>query len=245
MGNKVESIQRTNVATPLSQDLIALLQGQISGGTFGAGVGPLQREAGTAARQFVNSGGMPIQMDPVFEALRNQFQRGTTGGLRDIREQFGIAGARFGTGIGAGSAQFLGQREADIGAQLSQIALQDIQSRRQAQLGGIGLLNQIGVSSIAPAFGLAGQGVLPPQLVQKKGFLGQLGDVVSTASGIIGGINPIAGAVGGLAGGFLGGGGDSPVGGGGGGGGGPFGFSPTFSGQSIQPGGFQGIPFGF
>lgn len=53
---RIETQQPKSQATPLAEDILGLLQKQITGGTFGEGIGPLQREAGTALRQFMNSG---------------------------------------------------------------------------------------------------------------------------------------------------------------------------------------------
>ena len=52
---RIETRQPRSQATPLAEDVLGLLRKQILGGTFGEGAGSLQREAGTAIRQFVNA----------------------------------------------------------------------------------------------------------------------------------------------------------------------------------------------
>ena len=54
-GPRIDKVERTSQATPLAEDFLKFLQGQLSEGAFGIGVGPLQREAGTAIQQFVTS----------------------------------------------------------------------------------------------------------------------------------------------------------------------------------------------
>ena len=54
-GPRVDQVQPASQATPLAEDFLKILQGQLSSGAFGTGVGPLQREAGTALRQFITA----------------------------------------------------------------------------------------------------------------------------------------------------------------------------------------------
>ena len=193
--NKTESIERRNNASPLADDLLSFFQQEIEGGNLGAGVGPLQRQAGTAAQQFVNSGGGQFDISPLFEAFQAQSDRGTKTGLRDLREGFGIAGNRFGTGFGAGSAQFGAQRQADLDAFLGKLSLDTFNSEQSRLLQGIELLGNLGTQALEPFLRLGERGILEPKLVEKKGIFGTIGDIAGAIPGIGGAVKTISGAV--------------------------------------------------
>jgi len=199
--NEIESVQRENQATPLANQFLELLSGQISSGEIGAGVGPLQRQAGTAAQQFVNSGGGQFDISPLFKALQAQTDRGTTSGLRDLREGFGIAGNRFGTGFGAGQAQFSAQRQADLDALFGNLSLDTFNAEQSRLLESIGLLGDLGTQNLAPFVNLAGRGILEPELAEKKGLFGTIGDIAGGVAGGITGVGSVLDAIQGFGGG--------------------------------------------
>lgn len=156
MSAQTETVERSNAATPLSEDIVGLLRGQIQqrgpgpggqtrvglagvespqqrqGGmdaaAFGTGVGPLQREAGTAMQQFLTGqrqlaqdigsefgagsteGFAPVEVPPeqrnaMLETQQQQRERA----LSDLGEQFGMAGASLGTPQSVGQARMLSQ----------------------------------------------------------------------------------------------------------------------------------------
>lgn len=131
MSQQERRVQPESQATPLSEDVISLLQGQIDAGTFES-PSASQREAGTAIRQFLNSGpaaatdptqqllqGGPAQEiaqqgpaplpDELSQSLRQTQSRQREEALADLREQFGARGSRFGTSIGRGTSDLLTQ----------------------------------------------------------------------------------------------------------------------------------------
>jgi hypothetical protein len=159
LGNKVESVDRRNNASGLSDDVIAYLQGQIAEGSFGTGVSPLQREAGTAIRQVVNSGGLsPEILDAVNRTTNRQ--------AGDLREGFGIAGSRFGTPLAIGE----GILRSDAATNVANIGSERL-------LAAIQMMQQFGGENLAPFIQLASLGILPPQLVEKPGILSTLGSI--------------------------------------------------------------------
>lgn len=127
MGPDIEKVDRSSQATPLAQDVLRELQGQIDEGGFGRGAGPLQRQAGTAIEQFLNTvqtratgGGGGVNFSPttvntagqladrlgqLTGALERGSERRTNRQAADLREAFGIAGSRFGTPLALGEAR--------------------------------------------------------------------------------------------------------------------------------------------
>lgn len=95
MGAETRSVERTSQATPLSSDVLSMLQGQLSQGAFGQGVGPMQRESGTAMRQWMQSRGM--LMDGPQSGPQTQYMPGlpdvnTDSRFADIRQIAGMDG---------------------------------------------------------------------------------------------------------------------------------------------------------
>lgn len=180
-----ETVQRENVATPLSGDLIDILRGQLQGGQMGLGLGPLQQEAGTAARQFVNSGGGAANraVSDLMDVQRLQRQQG----LRDLGEQFGIAGSSLGTPQSVGQARFLSEAIPREQSMLSQLFLQG----QQNQLSGIDILNQIAQSNLAPFLSLAGRGIIDPDVVATESPFTQVSSALGGAAQGAGKLIPV------------------------------------------------------
>lgn len=163
MSSKPQTVQRENAATPLSQDIIQLLQGQIAEGAFGTGVGPLQREAGTAIRQFVSSGGMDLPD----ELERSMTQRQTNQrnvALADLGEQFGAAGAQAGSSLALGSSDLLSRL---VPRQTEQF-FQERRRFNDQRLRSIAQMAQMGQQNIAPFLSMAGQGLFAPEVFQQE-----------------------------------------------------------------------------
>lgn len=149
-----------------------MLQGELAGGAFGTGIGPLQRESGTAIRQFVSardnilSGGGP---SPDFQALVdslatvNRREMNTAAG--DLRESFGAQGARFGTASANAEATMRRENAQDFNAQIGTLGESARQFDTQALLSAIGMMSQMGTQSMAPFLSLAQQGILPDEVV--------------------------------------------------------------------------------
>ena len=142
---KERRIQPGSQATPLAEDFLKMFQGQLSEGSFGTGVGPLQREAGTAARQLVNSGGgEQFKFDPLINDLTNIFNRETDRGAAQIREGFGGMGGRFSTGLAREEGKFRRESGTDFNAMLGDMFRQSFESRQNRLQQGIGMLGQLG-----------------------------------------------------------------------------------------------------
>lgn len=171
MANKVESIQRENVATPLGDDLVKFLQGQLSAGGLGF---PFLQELGTSARQLVSSGGfLPGERESIVREADLSRKRS----FQDIREGFGIAGSRLGSGVTNVQARGAEEFGTRLAGELGRVG------KAGQALGFQGLQGAgSGLNAILQA--IASQGILPPELVEKKGFLGTLGDVLKTGAGI-------------------------------------------------------------
>jgi len=167
-------------ATPLAQDILEMLRGQLAEGSFGVGVGPLQQQAGTAASQFVSSGGLE-QLSPLIKELEKIQNRRVGEATGNLKESFGIAGSRFGTPLATGQAKLVTDLESEFSAGIGQLLL----GQRQQQLQGIGLLQGIGQQNIAPFLGLASQGINPDVFTQNP-FLTALSALSGAAEGVAG-----------------------------------------------------------
>jgi len=169
MGTKVQSVNRENQATPFSQDVIRELQGRLSG-AFNTGVGPMQQEAGTAFRQFVNSGGMPQgeTLEGMMPALEAVHRRGVDRNAADMREGMGIMGTRLGSTLATGEGRYRAGAEQDWQAQLAQMA-QAIQQgnlqRHGLNLGAATQMHSMAQNNILPLLQFAQSGILPPEIL--------------------------------------------------------------------------------
>lgn len=178
--------QRTQ-ATPLAEDVLGILRKQIEEGAFGTGIGPLQREAGTAARQFVSSGG-GLDVSGLIAAMEGVQRRQVGEGAGDLREAFGIAGSRFGTPLATGEARFRRGAAEDFSRQTAETRLGAEKFNVQSRLAGIDLLNRLAESNLAPFFALAGMGIQPDVFEQNPfisfiNALGSAGQGVAAARG--------------------------------------------------------------
>ena len=109
-GPKKETVEVASQATPLAEDFLKILQGNLASGAFGTGVGPLQRESGTALRQFISAlrgpGGTSEGADRLISGIEERGEARIERGAADLREQGGILGTRFGTSLATGEALF-------------------------------------------------------------------------------------------------------------------------------------------
>jgi len=142
-GPNVQSEEVTSQATPLAENFLKILQGNLSSEAFGTGVGPLQRESGTALRQFISAlqggrsgpgfvgsgerpgfagvGETPTVdrggLDRLIAGLEESSGLRTERSAADLREQGGITGTRFGSSLAQGE----GLLRAESGAALDQL----------------------------------------------------------------------------------------------------------------------------
>ena len=191
----------TSQATPLSGDILEILRGQLSSGNLGLGVGPLGREAGTAARQFVSSGvggrggTEGFDLSPLLKQLEEIQNRRVGEQTGDLRESFGITGQRFGTALQKGEGNLRGRLEDDFLANIGNLLRQSFESQQQRtlfgqgqQLQGINLLGNIGQQNLAPFLNLAALGI-NPDIFTENPFVtgGKLGaELIGAVSGVKG-----------------------------------------------------------
>ena len=192
----------TSQATPLSGDILEILRGQLASGGFGMGVGPLGREAGTAARQFVSSGVAGrggtegFDLSPLLQQLEQIQNRRVGEQTGDLREAFGITGQRFGTALQKGEGNLRGRLEEDFMANIGNLLRQSFESQQQRQLfgqgqqlQGINLLGGLEQQNLAPFLQLAALGINPDVFTENP--FATAGKVVA------GGAAAVAGASGG------------------------------------------------
>jgi hypothetical protein len=179
MGPNVKPIG--NAATPAATDFVSFLQGLMDAGSLGTGVGPLQQGAGDAITNFVNtgvsriaSGGVDPGTDALIGALTERSAVSTNRQAGDLREAFGAAGNRFGSGLANAEALLRGEASGNLSTTIGDILTQRQGQNEQNVLQGIGLQAGIGQSSLAPFLALLAQGLPQAENVVSPGLGSQL-----------------------------------------------------------------------
>lgn len=157
---EIKAKQPRSQATPLSEDVLDVLRKQVLGGAFGEGLGPLQREAGTATRQFIKSRQTMDDFGKLAQPLIDISRRETDRSAADLRESFGIAGSRFGTPLAFGESRL----RTDAGQNLDATLAELFQQEQGRLLEAIGMLQSIGQQNIEPIMNMAQLGVLPEEM---------------------------------------------------------------------------------
>lgn len=178
-----EFIRGTDMATDLASQIRAQTpqqrQGRLSAEALGTGVGPLQREAGTSARQFVESGA-PALPERLTSAIEERQETAREDALAELGEQFGQAGNLLGTPSQVGQAQLLSRL---VPRQTEQLFTEQRKFGEQ-QLRAIDMLSRIGGRNLEPFLALAGQGIVPEDVaVKQHPLMNVLGTVAGLARG--------------------------------------------------------------
>lgn len=189
MGPDIQNVERGSQATPLAEDFLAKLQGQLSSEAFGTGVGPLQRLAGanigdviamlqgggTAGRLRDDSAGL------VRDVEAGAARRGAEGRANIIESVSGSTGDRFGSAVARGVGDFEQGAQLDLNQLISQILFEQSareQSAREFDIGA--LLQAIGGQQ---AFGeqntgtferFSMAGILPEEIIASPGIGSQI-----------------------------------------------------------------------
>ncbi|MEE8113337.1 MAG: hypothetical protein V3T23_03175 [Nitrososphaerales archaeon] len=179
-GPRVQKEEVSTQATPLAENFLKVLQGQLDEGAFGTGVTGAQRESGTALRQFISSlqsnigapGTPSAGAQRLIGGLETQSRARTERSAGDLRESQGILGARFGSSLTQGEALLRTEADANldqlIGSILEQSRQFDEGIRLQNQellLGGISQLFGQGQANIEPFREALRLGVQPEETI--------------------------------------------------------------------------------
>lgn len=212
MGDNTETIQPKSQATPLAEDTLGLIQGQIAQLGQGGFATDLQRQAGTAIQQFLGAQqGGPMGMDnPLIQALDQVFQQNLTSTAAQGREQFSGMGLRGSSSAGIGIQRALGEQGNQQNALLQNIIREQENLRQQNLLQGGQALQQFDINQLAPALALAPAGIFGEQTIQKPGIFQQVLQAVSGAAGGASSLIPGLGAGMDILGSVFGGGGGGP-----------------------------------
>ena len=201
-GPRIEKVEQTSQATPLAEDFLKILQGQIDEGSFGTGVGPLQRDAGSAIRQFVTSLQGSVEGGPS-ESLQRLLSGVDAGGLRrteegagNLREQFGITGSRFGTPLALGEARFRAESGEGLDRTLGALGEQGRQFDIGALLEGIQQLFGQGQANTDLFARFAALGILSEEIIAQPGIFDQILSGVLQGAGAFAGRPPGVGVPG-------------------------------------------------
>lgn len=192
----VTRVQGTSQATPLANDILKMLMAQINSGQAGTGFGPLQRDAGTAIQQFVNSGGGQFDTTQMFKDMESGHQRRVDQGAGQIREGYSMIGGRMGTGSRGDEADFRANANAEYGARIGEINRQEFGNQQNRLLQAIGAMFNMGTENMAPFFNFASQGIMPETITvgdsplsAGSGLLAGLAQMFQTGKGIYDSIN--------------------------------------------------------
>ena len=190
-GPRREFEEQKSQATPLAEDYLKKLQGQLSSSAFGTGVGPLQQEAGTALRQFITSlqgqGGVSEGAQRLISGLTAESERRTEQGAANLREQHGIAGQRFGTTLSQGESAFRSQAGAELDQLIGGIQEGSRQFDANKLLASIGQLFGQGQANIQPFSDIAALGIAPEHMIVSPSTGTQ---IVSGITGLIDAASP-------------------------------------------------------
>ena len=197
MGPRVQTREQRSQATPLADDVLRMIRGQLASGRAGSGFSPLQQQAGTAIQQYINSGGinaMPVVRDigpagadfgRMVSALETVQNRRVDEQAANLREQAGAAGTRYGTTLGAAEGAFRRDAQADFNVTLEQLAVALDEARRADETLGIqrdlslGQLQQSAeqfnqqrmLEAITTMFGMGQQNMAPIFALAQMGIL--------------------------------------------------------------------------
>lgn len=231
MPPKTEKVQPESQASPLAEDVLSLLQGQVAQLGQGGFATPLQQQAGTAIQQFLGAQqGGPIGMDnPLIQSLNDVFQQNLATTGAQGREQFGGMGLRGSSSAGLGIGRALGEQSNQQDAMLQGIIREQENLRQQNLLQGGQALQAFDINQLASALGLAPAGIFGEQIIQSPSTFQQ---ITQGLSGLAGGASALIPGLGA---------GMSLLGGLGGGGGGPQITGPMA--RATQPQGVMGPTF--
>lgn len=152
--------QTQSQASPLAQDTLQALRANIGGLEQGLST---SRQAGTAIRQFVESGPnrLPEQQRNALEATQAQTRESA---LDQIAEEMSISGNALGSARGFATAETMSRL---IPRQTQQL-FQEERRRANQRLRGIGQMARIGQQNMRPFLELASQGILPEQTIVRQ-----------------------------------------------------------------------------
>lgn len=163
------------------------------GGSAGMGLGPLQREAGTAMRQFVQSlqdrvGAAGDFQGREFDALRTIQEQNRERATANAAEQLGRAGNVAGSAQGFAQAQTM----RELIPQQERVLAETRRAEEAQLLDAIGRLQTIGQQNIEPFLQLASAGIVNPEVTQREHpivtGLGALSGAASGAGNLAGAI---------------------------------------------------------
>lgn len=170
-GPRKEFEEQKSQATPLAEDWLKKLQGQLSSSAFGTGVGPQQQQAGTAISQFVQSlqgqapGELSSSAQQMIRGLTDAFGQRTEQSVADAREQHGIYGQRFGSTLAQGEAALRSQADAELNQLIGGIGMQAREFDSNQLLASIGQLFGQGQANVQPFADMATLGIAPEHMI--------------------------------------------------------------------------------
>jgi hypothetical protein len=181
MGAQTKNVERSSQATPFAEDVLKTLSQGIMGGGTEAGhfqsPSILQRESGTAMRQFIES----LSRGPgdLVGSLGQIHSREMDRGVAGLREGFSGMGGRFSTPLAREEGRMRREGAADLTATIGGIEQQHIGQMIQA----LSQMFNMGTQELAPFLQMAGLGVIPDEVIAQPNPFLQMGTALAGGLG--------------------------------------------------------------
>lgn len=184
-GTNTEHIERGSQATPLAEDVLKQLQGELSQGAFGHGVGPAQRNSTDWLTSLLTSmtgerGQGGIDPTGFLDALGKRNTEFVDRQATDLGDTLG-PGTRFGsqtlqaaTDLRRGAASDYNVTSAQSMLDAGKFNAQFGLAQDQALMAGMGQLFDQGTGAINPFLQMAQMGILPEEITQSPNWTAQL-----------------------------------------------------------------------
>lgn len=173
MGPNVKTIQQSNAATPLSNDLLGMLQGYIHQQGGAQTTGPLQKQgSGTAGQQYNNSveqrlgginteGALGDETDKLISAVQNRSSATTERNAAALRQSFGTSGNRFSSAAAKGEGLLRSESGTNLDQTIANILNAQVGQKQAAREFDVNANHQ----AASNFFQLGSQGILNPEQI--------------------------------------------------------------------------------
>ena len=169
-GPNIDHVEKTSQATPFAEDILAFLQGQLSQGAFGTGVGPLQRGAGQSIDRLVAQleGGEGV--NNLLDAITSRNKTNLGESIASQKEGFGQEGSRFSSESAKGESDLRAKNQESLDVTTAQATL----ANNQQLMAAIGQMFGMGTQSMAPFMDMARLGIVPEEIIASPSIGSQL-----------------------------------------------------------------------
>jgi hypothetical protein len=146
-------------------------------------VGAGQKAAGESISKYIAARESPEAFEELMGPIREAFNLDTEKIAAQQKEELGVIGGRFGTGLAREQGRLRGERGLELDSLMSQLFL----GEQQNLLGAIGTQGQLGTAAIAPFLQALTLGVQPEETVVGNSPFQNLLDLGSVVAAIMAG----------------------------------------------------------